>query len=374
MDAEAEAQIQRAIAELMAGRTSLVVAHRLSTILHADEILVLHHGEIRERGSHRELLAQRRALRAALPAAAAWPGAAQDCLTRCLLARLTEPRDTFVGDRLHPRDPIDDAPRNRRRTRFPCAAGETIIGSAPWLRHRPRRRGRAAAPCRPPGHAAGRRRHPRGRCPTRRCLVNGVRLGADPTPVLHGDKIQIGRPRDPRGRPPAGRATPSSSTRGAFADLRLPVQPRPGAAGRHRRPAWSVSPTAGSTRSAPSRSCSAGTPASDVVVTRQRRLAPPRRDPGGARGLRPDGPERERDLRERRAGRPPAPAGPGRRDPDRARRVPLLRRRRSAAGSDGRRAACPRRRALHPPTGAGARLSDTMHGLSVRSGARLPTP
>ena len=59
VDAEAEAQIQHAIAELMAGRTSLVVAHRLSTILHADEIQVLHHGEIRERGSHRELLAQR---------------------------------------------------------------------------------------------------------------------------------------------------------------------------------------------------------------------------------------------------------------------------------------------------------------------------
>jgi ATP-binding cassette subfamily B protein len=58
VDAQAEAQIQHAIAELMAGRTSLVVAHRLSTILHADEILVLQHGEIRERGSHRELLAQ----------------------------------------------------------------------------------------------------------------------------------------------------------------------------------------------------------------------------------------------------------------------------------------------------------------------------
>jgi ATP-binding cassette subfamily B protein len=57
VDAEAEAQIQRAIAELMAGRTSLVVAHRLSTILHAGEILVMHHGEVRERGTHRELLA-----------------------------------------------------------------------------------------------------------------------------------------------------------------------------------------------------------------------------------------------------------------------------------------------------------------------------
>jgi ATP-binding cassette subfamily B protein len=59
VDAEAEAQIQQAIGTLMSGRTSIVVAHRLSTILHADEILVFHQGEIRERGTHRSLLAAR---------------------------------------------------------------------------------------------------------------------------------------------------------------------------------------------------------------------------------------------------------------------------------------------------------------------------
>ncbi len=57
VDAEAEEQIQAAIAELMEGRTSIVIAHRLSTVQHADVILVLHHGVVRERGSHRELLA-----------------------------------------------------------------------------------------------------------------------------------------------------------------------------------------------------------------------------------------------------------------------------------------------------------------------------
>ena len=43
----------------MMGRTSIVVAHRLSTIQRADRIIVLHHGEIREQGSHQELLANR---------------------------------------------------------------------------------------------------------------------------------------------------------------------------------------------------------------------------------------------------------------------------------------------------------------------------
>ena len=59
VDSEIEAEIQAALAELMLGRTTIAVAHRLSTIVGADEILVLHHGQVRERGTHRALLAKR---------------------------------------------------------------------------------------------------------------------------------------------------------------------------------------------------------------------------------------------------------------------------------------------------------------------------
>jgi ATP-binding cassette subfamily B protein len=58
VDSEIEARIQDALETLMHGRTSLVIAHRLSTIQHADRILVLHHGELREQGTHAELLAR----------------------------------------------------------------------------------------------------------------------------------------------------------------------------------------------------------------------------------------------------------------------------------------------------------------------------
>lgn len=59
VDTETEALIQDALKTLLRGRTAIVIAHRLSTIRHVDEILVMHKGRIRERGSHAELLDQR---------------------------------------------------------------------------------------------------------------------------------------------------------------------------------------------------------------------------------------------------------------------------------------------------------------------------
>ncbi len=59
VDSETERLIQEALDELLKGRTSIVIAHRLSTVEKADKIIVLHHGEIREVGSHDELLQQK---------------------------------------------------------------------------------------------------------------------------------------------------------------------------------------------------------------------------------------------------------------------------------------------------------------------------
>jgi ATP-binding cassette, subfamily B, multidrug efflux pump len=56
IDTETEGLIQEAVQTLLEGRTSIVIAHRLSTIRSADMILVFHHGEIRERGTHDELM------------------------------------------------------------------------------------------------------------------------------------------------------------------------------------------------------------------------------------------------------------------------------------------------------------------------------
>ncbi|MCL5028043.1 MAG: ABC transporter ATP-binding protein/permease [Bacteroidetes bacterium] len=59
IDTETEILIQRAIEKLLIGRTAIVIAHRLSTIQNSDKIIVMHKGEVRETGTHQELLAKR---------------------------------------------------------------------------------------------------------------------------------------------------------------------------------------------------------------------------------------------------------------------------------------------------------------------------
>ena len=59
VDTRTEARLQKSLLRLMQGRTSFVIAHRLSTIRDADEVVVINHGEIVERGSHQQLLDQR---------------------------------------------------------------------------------------------------------------------------------------------------------------------------------------------------------------------------------------------------------------------------------------------------------------------------
>ncbi|AMD86458.1 hypothetical protein AXF14_01140 [Actinomyces radicidentis] len=57
-DAHSEREIQQALARLSEGRTVLVIAHRLTTVVDADQIIVMNQGRVVERGTHTELLAQ----------------------------------------------------------------------------------------------------------------------------------------------------------------------------------------------------------------------------------------------------------------------------------------------------------------------------
>jgi ATP-binding cassette subfamily B protein len=59
VDTETELKVREALSRLVSNRTSLVIAHRLSTIQRADRIVVMHKAQLREMGTHSELLAQR---------------------------------------------------------------------------------------------------------------------------------------------------------------------------------------------------------------------------------------------------------------------------------------------------------------------------
>jgi ABC-type transport system involved in cytochrome bd biosynthesis fused ATPase/permease subunit len=59
VDTETEFRVRDALGRMVEGRTSLIIAHRLSTIQRADKIIVMHKGQVREMGSHQQLLAQR---------------------------------------------------------------------------------------------------------------------------------------------------------------------------------------------------------------------------------------------------------------------------------------------------------------------------
>lgn len=59
VDTETELKVREALEKMVEGRTSIIIAHRLSTIQRADRILVLHKGQLRETGTHQELLARR---------------------------------------------------------------------------------------------------------------------------------------------------------------------------------------------------------------------------------------------------------------------------------------------------------------------------
>jgi ATP-binding cassette subfamily B protein len=59
VDTETEFRVRDALSRMVEGRTSLIIAHRLSTVQRADKIIVMHKGQVREMGTHQQLLAQR---------------------------------------------------------------------------------------------------------------------------------------------------------------------------------------------------------------------------------------------------------------------------------------------------------------------------
>ena len=101
LDSESEAAVQLALATALEGRTSLVIAHRLSTVREADKILVLDQGRIVEQGRHEDLLVGRRPVRRAVPDPVRGPG------RRRLTSRHTTDTEEETCDTTTDRSPCD---------------------------------------------------------------------------------------------------------------------------------------------------------------------------------------------------------------------------------------------------------------------------
>ena len=232
VDAENEAVIQDALARLMGGRTVLVMAHRLSSVIDADRILVLDEGRVVESGRHQEILM---ASARRLSPADDRPGAGGACRPTARRA------GRGAGARTHDRGPPSCGDRTRRsRRRGAAGAGPRLVerldaaappGEAlprarePCLRARRRARGglhryRRAERARRRRHQTG---HPGGRAPDRALCDRPPRRPAALARI-------VGRPR--HGLPPAHRNTDRALRQARQARAGLPPAP---AHRRHRR-------------------------------------------------------------------------------------------------------------------------------------------
>ena len=145
LDSESEVAVQKALARALAGRTSLVIAHRLSTVRDADAILVVEDGRVVEHGRHEELLARGGLYADLYRTQFATPGARRaqpHCVTRSsaivgLCHRLElppcqqAPPDHGDADEQEPLDRVGQV------RRLPPAAGVVLVGGEDHLRVRP---------------------------------------------------------------------------------------------------------------------------------------------------------------------------------------------------------------------------------------------